>query len=77
MKQDTYNFSAEDFPKVGVQLILEALAMQKAFIDAFLDDLGDEAKADRIALAMTNAIPGIKEDILQQLYASFGKTPEL
>ncbi|MDP4252031.1 MAG: hypothetical protein Q8918_18170 [Bacteroidota bacterium] len=76
-KYSSYSFDERDYPRITVQLLVEVIAYQHALTDAVLGEINDEAKADRIVNRINDLMLDKKETILEQLYASFGKTPEV
>jgi len=76
MKYSTYNFNAEDFPRMSVQLLVEVLAFQQSILNAVLEEFAD-AKQDKILARINQILPDNKERVLEALYSGFGKTPDL
>ena len=56
---------------------MEVIAYQHALTDAVLDEMNDEVKAERIVKRVNELTAEKKEAILEQLYISFGKTPDV
>lgn len=77
MNSPGYNFNVQDYPFISVHLLIEVLAYQHALTDALMDELKDEVKAKRIVERIKELMPEKKESILEQVYASFGQTPEV
>ncbi len=76
--QEGYDFYEKDHSKIAIHLLIEIMAHQQSVFRHSLErsNLSEQDK-DELMADINADVPALKEKILQTLYASFGKTPDL
>jgi hypothetical protein len=73
-----YKFKSEDIPQVQTNLLIEILAQQQAFFSTIIEYIkATDSEIQEIEDKINALTPLKKEELLQQLYVSFGKTPDV
>jgi hypothetical protein len=76
--EDGYKFKEDDIQKIILQLLIDLFSFQQASISVIIEKLNvDEAEKDNIMNDINSLLPSLKEELLQNLYVSFGKTPDV
>ncbi len=73
-----YEFDTAKYPEITIHMLVEIMAHQQAIFAHSLERTGlTEIEKDQLIEDINSAVPELKENILQQLYASFGRTPKI
>lgn len=76
--EDGYKFKEEDMPQVILEVALDALALIQAAMHVTINSLDIPKERKEKSLWDIHSITaGIKDKHLQDLYAKFGKTPDV
>ena len=76
--ENSYDFSPENIPNITLQLLVDSFAFQQATLSVVLDHFNIPESEKNDIVNEINVQKGIeKEKVLQALFASFGKTPDV
>ena len=76
--ENGYNFEGQDIPRINLQLLIEIFAYQAVAVQVIVEKLNlSEDEKNDIFKFINDEMPSRKETIIQKLYESFGKTPDV
>ena len=76
--ENSYDFPPENIPNITLRLLIDFCAFQQAATAIIIEHLNlPELEKEEITKEIFEEKMVIKEQILQSLYGSFGRTPQL
>ena len=78
MQENSYDFPAENIPNITLQLLIDSYAFQQAATAIIIEHLNlPESEKEEITNEINDQKAAEKEKILQSLFESFGRTPDV